>query len=126
MSPLTRYALAALAVLGVSSPGSATESTVSIALSFSGDAERKLVRYECEGLQPFAVEYLNAAPNFLALMPVGEEIVVMTTVMAASGAKYVAGNFVWWTKGAEAEFYDLTLGDDAPPTATCLEAVETP
>lgn len=108
-------------LLGVG--GDTTASSFQIMLAVSGDAERRLVRYECEGVQPFAVEYLNAAPNFLALIPVDGRTRVFVNVEAASGARYVSGMYEWWTQGADATFaYVAQAGE----TVTCLEISDTP
>jgi membrane-bound inhibitor of C-type lysozyme len=114
--------IALAAILGVG--GDVTGSSVQVMIALSGDAERRIVRYECDGVQPFAVEYVNAAPNFLALVPVEGHTMVFANVAAASGARYVAGSYEWWTRGAEATFAD-TLRTDAEPV-TCLEHSETP
>lgn len=108
-------------------PPPTTTSSVTISLGTTGDFERKTVKYGCEG-QPaqLAVDYVNAAPNYLALVPVEEGTLVFTTVLAASGAKYASGKYVWWTKGTEASLYDLTAGDNAKPILTCAEVNETP
>ena len=82
-------ATALAAILGIADPGAATSTQVLIALS--GDAERKTVAYECEGVTPFKVEYINAGQNFLAVVPVNGFSVVFVNVLAASGARYVVG-----------------------------------
>lgn len=105
----------------------AAETSFQLGLSITGDAERKIVNYDCEGgPSPLQVAYINAAPNFLALVPVEDETYIFTAVIAASGVRYVAANYVWWTKGADAEFYDLTQGEGAPPAFTCSEHIQTP
>jgi len=107
-------------------PPTAT-SSVTISLGITCDFERKTVKYGCEG-QPaqLAVDYVNAAPNYLALVPVEEGTLVFTTVLAASGAKYASGKYVWGTKGTEGSLSDLTAGDHAKHILTCAEVNETP
>jgi membrane-bound inhibitor of C-type lysozyme len=122
-------ALAAVMLLGASAhaqPAIAVQSTVVLTLGTDGDAEKRVIRYECEGLEPFAVEYINARPNFLALVPVEGETMIFAAVLSASGARYAAGSWEWWTSGSEASLRDLTQGPDAEPVATCLEFTETP
>ena len=109
-------------ILGLSGDLGATSMQVVIALT--GDAERKTVRYQCDGVEPFAVEYLNAAPNFLAIVPVDGAQLLFVNVFAASGARYVAGTYKLWTNGSEATFADLQQPDAAP--VSCLEISETP
>jgi membrane-bound inhibitor of C-type lysozyme len=122
-----RAALVLLAALASSyAPALAAETSFQLGLAIKGNAEFKTVTYDCEGIPSFDVEYINAAPNFLAVIPVQAVTYVFTAVTAASGVKYVAGNFVWWTKGTDAEWYDVTQGDDAPPAFKCSEHIQTP
>jgi len=120
-----RTAAACLALLALVAPASAQTSFL-LGLSISGDAERKIVRYDCEGTEGFEVEYINAAPNFLAFVPYDGQTYLMSSVIAASGARYAAANLVWWSKGPDAELYDLTQGEDAAPILTCAEHIQTP
>ncbi|MEO5805198.1 MliC family protein [Devosia sp.] len=108
---------------------SAIQSTLSIELGEDqlGDFDRKVVNYTCATGEPFAVQYINAAPNFLALVPIEADKLIMSAVASADGStKYVAGHWVWWSKGNEARLYDLTQGDKAAPLNTCTELNETP
>jgi membrane-bound inhibitor of C-type lysozyme len=117
---------AALAVvLAWSGTAAAVETSMQIVLELSGNAERNVVRYECEGVEPFAVEYVNAAPVFLAFVPVAGENLVFVNVIAASGARYVSGQYEWWTRGSEATLADVTAAEGTEPTE-CLEIVDTP
>src|SRR6266700_3597090 len=73
-------------------PDPTATSAVSISLGTAGNFERKTVKYGCQGRDnPFSVDYVNAAPNFLALLQVDEGTLVFSTVLAASGAKYASG-----------------------------------
>jgi len=109
-------------ILGIGGDVSATSMQVMIAMS--GDAEVRSVVYECEGVEPFAVKYLNSNPNFLAIVPVGGADLIFVNVLSGSGARYVAGSFEWSTSGSDASFSDLQHPDSAP--VACLERVETP
>lgn len=106
----------------------ATQASLQLELNPQSDFERRVMQYDCSAGEPFSVTYINAAPNFLALVPIeGEpEPLVFASVVAASGARYAAGQWVWWTKGADASLYDATLGDDAEPVITCSEMTNTP
>ena len=97
--------------------------SAAVILGFPGNFERNVVRYQCGDLDPFAVEYINAAPNFLAIVPVGGEKMVFVATLAASGVRYAAGQYEWWTKGSEVTFTDL-IADGEP--LSCIEAGETP
>ncbi len=106
--------------------------TADVGLTFSGDADKKTVTYSCESHAPLPVTYINAAPNFLALVPITDDETGQTTelvfasVLTASGARYEAAQYVWWNKGTDAFLYDTTEGADAAPLLTCSEIVETP
>lgn len=122
--------LAALLAAGLLAPAAAQaiETSIEIELGTTADFERRTIVYDCATAEPLSVTYINAAPNFLALVPIeGEpEPLVFSAVVAASGARYAAGQWAWWTKGADAGLYDVTLGEDAEPVLTCAEMNNTP
>ncbi|MEO6394851.1 MAG: MliC family protein [Devosia sp.] len=121
---LTAALLAATPALAV------VESSVN--LSLGGSAEKRSVIYDCESHEPLTVTYLNAAPNFLAIIPITDDEtgltddVVFVSVLTASGARYEAGSFVWWNKGTDATLHDEREGLDAAPLLECAERIETP
>lgn len=118
--------LTAMAAISLASPAFADVS-VGVGLSISGDAEIRAVNYLCSGREaPLAVQYINAAPNFLALIPIEDKTLIFVTTISASGAKYESGQFVWWDKGSDATLSDVTEGLDAAPVLTCSEDVQTP
>lgn len=93
--------------------------TLSIPLETGVDASITTARYSCAGGDPFAVQYVNAGENSLALMPVdGVERVFVLTV-SASGARYVSGGHEWWSKGDGATLDD-TMTEE--PAAECITA----
>jgi membrane-bound inhibitor of C-type lysozyme len=103
------------------------DASVTIGLTVTGDMERKTLTYTCTGdAESLTVEYVNAAPNFLALIPVKGETLVFASTLTASGAKYQAGPYIWWNKGTDATLSDATEGLDAAPVLTCSENNETP
>lgn len=119
---------AALVLTGAAAaqPVVSTQSAIEITLASDSSAEKRVIDYQCEGLEPFRVAYINAAPNFLAIVPVNDETLIFSAVLSGSGAKYAAANWEWWTSGPEASLYDLTQGPDAEPVATCFEINNTP
>lgn len=129
MRPGQKLSTAALAALvWVATAPAMAQSSFLLGLDIAGDAERRIIRYDC-GEAPgesFDVQYINAAPNFLAFVPVSGETYLFASVISASGARYAAANYVWWTKGPDAELYDLTLGEDAAPILSCAEHIQTP
>lgn len=123
---MRKIALLALALLLPAASPALADVTFSTGLGVTGDAEIKTVKYDCDHHDPITVQYLNAAPNFLALVPVTEGILAFVNVISGSGAKYVAGKYEWWTKGNDATLHDVTEGLDAAPVLTCSEEVDTP
>lgn len=110
-------------LLGMAAPDTAI--SFQLVLELAGNAERRQVTYQCEGGDlPFAVDYINAEPNFLAIVPVEGKQMIFATVLSADGARYVAGPYEWWTRGTDATFSDLRDQSVAP--ATCSELTLTP
>lgn len=126
--PRTALAAAILATLLAPVAAQAAQTSIGIELATEGDFERRIITYDCAAAEPVTVSYINAAPNFLALVPVeGEaEQLVFASTIAASGVRYVSGKWVWWTRGADTSLYDMTLGEDADPVLTCEELINTP
>lgn len=104
---------------------SATAS-LTILLNSEGDIERRLVTYQCDDEQVLGVHYVNAAPNFLAIVPVAGQDLVFATTVSASGARYVSGPYEWWSHQGEATLRDVMQDEDAPPLAICTETSNTP
>ncbi len=70
--------------------------------------------YDCGG-RPVEAEYVNAGDVHLALLSIDGQFVVASQVLAASGARYSGGQYVWWRKGDEADLIDFRNGGlDAP------------
>lgn len=127
---MTKSMLAALLATCLLLPAAAhaVETSIEIELGTDGDFERRQILYDCSDGEPFDVTYINAAPNFLALVPIADEpeLHIFASVVSASGARYASGQWIWWTKGPDASLYDATLGEDAEPVLTCSEMNNTP
>lgn len=120
----TILALAALA--GSALPALALETSTQVVLTFDGNAERNVMSYLCEGTdEPIVVEYINAAPTFLAFVPIDGKKQIFVNVVSASGARYASGALEWWSKGPDATLTDVTAPEGTAPIA-CSEAAETP
>lgn len=100
--------------------------TLTLTLDATSDIERRTVVYQCDNGEGFRVQYVNAAPNFLAIVPVEGETHIFATTISASGARYVSGPYEWWDNGDEATLRDLRAGEDEAPLATCLAAGNAP
>ncbi len=122
--PLAAVVLCASASLAL---GQATTSAnLTLTLESGGDIERNVVAYQCDDEQTLAVQYINAAPNFLAIVPIEGVNHVFATTVAASGARYISGPYEWWSHQGEATLRDLMQDEDAEPLATCNEVSNTP
>ncbi|MBT2790168.1 MliC family protein [Paraburkholderia strydomiana] len=77
---------------------------------------RQTRKYTCATGRILHVTYWNTANGqSFALVPVKGKQLLFVNTIAASGVKYQAGSFTWWTKGPRADLYDATAGEDAPP-----------
>jgi len=127
--PSKLIATAIVSVMALSAPVLATETALQLTITTqSGEFEQRVARYDCATDTPLQVTYINAAPNFLAIVPLADEPepMVMAAVMSGSGARYAASKWVWWTKGSEASLYDAMLPEDAEPVLTCSETNNIP
>ena len=79
------------------------------------------MQYTCEHHDPVTMQYINAAPNFLAVLPLDGQQLVFVSVLAASGTKYVSGQYELWSKGPQITLQDVTEGLDAAPVLQCAE-----
>lgn len=111
----------------IATPAAAIETRLQLVIELPGDAQRQLVKYKCDQASDLVeVEYLNASPNFLAITEVDGEKLIFARTLSGSGVRYTSGQYIWWTKGAEANLFDQTLGPDASPIVTCIEANDIP
>jgi membrane-bound inhibitor of C-type lysozyme len=77
---------------------------------------RTTAKYTCAGGRVLQVSYWNAVNGqSFALVPVNGQPMLFVDTLSASGAKYQAGRYTWWTKGPRADLYDVTAGENAPP-----------
>jgi membrane-bound inhibitor of C-type lysozyme len=67
------------------------------------------VRYACEGGKSLTVKYMTVGDTPLASMVLDGKTLVFANVIAASGARYASGRYVWWTKGPAGFLTDETL-----------------
>ncbi|WP_233829015.1 MliC family protein [Paraburkholderia sp. ZP32-5] len=73
-------------------------------------------KYTCATGKILQVTYWNARNGqSFAVLPVKGTSMLFVNTISASGAKYQAGSYTWWTKGPRANLYDMTSGEDAPP-----------
>lgn len=118
-----RISILAITLLATAS-AAAAQTTLSIPLEI-GAADSVLSHtYSCGDAETFAVQYVNSGANALAIMQIDGKDRIFVNVVSASGAKYVSGADVWWTKGdtatrenemAEGSLQTCTA-QDAPPS----------
>jgi membrane-bound inhibitor of C-type lysozyme len=73
-------------------------------------------KYTCATGKILQVTYWNTANGqSFALVPVKGKPLLFVNTISASGAKYQAGSYTWWTKGPRADLYDAMAGENAPP-----------
>ncbi len=113
-------------VAAVAAPAPSASATLTITLESTGDIERNIASYQCDNETTLVVQYINAAPNFLAILPVDGVNHVFATTVSASGARYISGPYEWWSHRGEATLRDLMQDEDAAPLATCTSASNTP
>ncbi|WP_336293793.1 MliC family protein [Bartonella sp. CB169] len=80
--------------------------------------------YQCDtGTSKERVEAIYHNADNIALVDFkwkGNRI-IGSNVIAASGAKYVGGPYVWWTKRNEASFYNLISDPNEEKPIHCIE-----
>lgn len=82
------------------------------------------VIYRCAGDVRVPVRYLNTDAGALAYLPAGGRKLLFVSVQAASGVKYVAGRYVWWSKGNEAFLEDMMQDESGEPILKDCRQVE--
>ena len=110
----------ASAIVALASPALA-DADVTLGLDITGNAEIKTVQYTCKNHDPVTMQYINAAPNFLAVLPLDGHRLVFSSALTASGTKYVSGQYELYSKGPQITLQDVTEGLDAAPVLQCAE-----
>ncbi|WP_156850576.1 MliC family protein [Bartonella refiksaydamii] len=79
----------------------------------TGNTETKKERAEAT--------YYNAGEIALVDLKWNGKRIIASNVIAASGAKYVGAQYIWWTKKDEATFYDLINDPKEEMPLNCVE-----
>jgi membrane-bound inhibitor of C-type lysozyme len=111
----SKWDLLMVAMLGWSTLAGATDLTIH--LSGTQPISRKTVQYQCDGQSAatglpataFSVEYINGGGNSLVIVPVNGASLIFTNVTSASGARYAAGQYIWWDAAGSVNFYSDSL-----------------
>ncbi|AVH42158.1 hypothetical protein G6M70_09230 [Agrobacterium tumefaciens] len=77
--------------------------------------------YQCAADKVEAV-YFNAGEISLVRLGLKDGVTVAANVISGSGAKYQGGIYVWWSKGEEADLYDLMADSEMKKPVHCVEA----
>jgi membrane-bound inhibitor of C-type lysozyme len=110
-----RTTCAALVAL-VSSLMAGAAAAAPLALSEIQTQTRHTFSYTCADGKTFKVTYLNAKNGqSFAIVPVAGQSLLFVSTIAASGVRYQADRYTWWTKGPRADLYDATAGENAAP-----------
>lgn len=116
-----RISILAIAVLATASAATA-QTTLSIPLKIGAADSVMSQTYTCGEADAFAVQYVNSGANALAIIQIDGEERLFVNVVSASGAKYVSGADVWWTKGDTAT-RENEMTTDSLQTCTAQETV---
>ncbi|WP_347555077.1 MliC family protein [Robbsia sp. KACC 23696] len=81
------------------------------------------IRYVCDGRKSLTVHYSNTKnEQSFALLNVKDRDMLLVNVSAASGSKYVAGQYSWWTKGPQGTLRDDFSGENGTDLLTNCKA----
>ena len=106
MNNFLKYTVAG-AVFSLSALNAAA-ADLTISLTGSDPITRNVAKFQCDGHASalglptgvFSVQYLNGNGNSLAILPIQGHSLVFANVTSASGARYAAGQYIWWDAGA--------------------------
>ena len=114
-------ALGAAALLACAPMTASADTALEIALPGTEALRDVTTTYDC-GHFTMAARYINSGQVSLVTLEWPDNFVVASQLIAASGARYAAGPYVWWEKGGEATFFDVTKDDGDEGIACTSEA----
>lgn len=102
-------AAVAVTTLVAMAPAKAAEVSITLSIPVTGSTtvNSNVMAYSCTDDRAVTATYINAGEVSLAVLDIAETTVVTSNVVAASGARYVGDRYVWWTRGEEADLFDL-------------------
>jgi membrane-bound inhibitor of C-type lysozyme len=100
--------------------------SLNLTIESAGDIERNIAIYQCDSGETISVQYINAAPNFLAIVPVQGSQYIFATTISGSGSRYVSGPYEWWSHQGDGTLRDLMQDEDSEPLLSCTQANHTP
>jgi membrane-bound inhibitor of C-type lysozyme len=102
MKAMGKRGLAGMAVVLCCAVAGASDLTIHLNGSQAITRSTEKVQCDAQGSKMglpagvFTVEYLNGAGNSLAVVPVGGSSLIFANVTSGSGARYAAGQYIWW------------------------------
>ncbi|PIT70151.1 MliC family protein [Bartonella tribocorum] len=102
----------------------------SLVIEVPDDPEPKteVIAYQCEtstSKERVEVTYLNAGNISLVDFKWQGKRIIASRSINASGAKYMGGPYIWWTKGNEATLSDLINDPEEKNLIQCVEEQKT-
>lgn len=110
----------------LATPASAVTAKLQIVLDLPAGAAQRTVSYRCENADPLSVTYIDAAPNFLAIVPHEGNDLIFVGIPGKTGAQYVSGSLVWTADADKGRLTDLVSGADSDPLLDCTQSNDTP
>lgn len=106
-------------VLSSAASGALAEDLV-IPLPKDTAVEKVETVYQC-GADTVEAVYFNAGDISLVRLGLKDGVLVAANVISGSGARYEGGVHVWWSKGEEADLYDLMADPEMKKPVHCVE-----
>lgn len=101
-----RRPLFGLIVSACAASSSVAATSVSINIELD-DAGLTAVDYQCSANNRLSILYVTSENDILALVPIDGEPRVFVNAVSGSGARYVAGQYEWWSKGTVGGLRDV-------------------
>lgn len=111
-------------VLSLSAASNALADDLVIPLPKDTTVEKVETVYQCAADKVEAT-YFNAGDISLVRLGLKDGVVVAANVISGSGARYQGGVHVWWSKGEEADLYDLMADPEMKKPVHCVEVKKT-
>ncbi len=82
--------------------------------------EKVETTYQC-GSDKVEAVYFNAGDISLVRLGLKSGVTVAANVISGSGARYESGVYVWWSKGDEADLYDVMADPEMKQPTHCVD-----
>ncbi|WP_254473757.1 MliC family protein [Bartonella sp. B1098] len=95
-----------------------------LVIEVSGNPETQTITYQCdmgENKERVKATYHNADDISLVDFKWKDDRIIAANVMAASGAKYVGEQYIWWEKNKEVTLYDLIQDPEEKKPILCKD-----